>query len=250
MTMFKMQNDSASGQHRKQRYSSSARLKFWTNFGLVTAVVIGMLVVVAHGGHQTSGIAWGGAGLALGGLLGFLFGIPGRSQSSVQINQPLQATVVADSGKVTGTGAGDEVAHPLTSEGGEPGEPKSPPTGTPSPDSPAPGPGNTSGALVPPTVHPTSQTNPDAPSEPSNLEQVSDWVTKLLLGGGLTQLQQIPKMVWELAYSVAVGINPDATGQYLWSEQAFAAALLVYFFITGFFGGYLITKLQLGRSLR
>jgi hypothetical protein len=74
-------------------------------------------------------------------------------------------------------------------------------------------------------------------------------VTKLLLGGGLTQLQQIPKMVWELAYSVAVGINPAAKGQTLWAEQAFAAGLLVYFFIAGFFSGYLITKLQLGRRI-
>ena len=189
-------------------------LTFSTNLGLLIAVLIGVLVVWVHGGRQTTGIAWSGASLALGGLLGFLFGIPGRQQSTVQINQPGVAAIDTEINKATGTG----------------GTPSTAPAGD-----------------VTSTVPSSAQ---DSHSDPSNLEQVSDWVTKLLLGGGLTQLQQIPGMIWGLARSVAIGVDPWATGQDLLSEQAFASGVLIYFFVTGFFGGYLITKLQLGRRLR
>jgi hypothetical protein len=194
--------------------SRSSALTFWTNLGLGNAVLIGVLVVWVHGGRETTGIAWAGASLALGGLLGFLFGIPGRQQGTVQINQPGVAAIDTEINKATGTGGG-----PVMAAEGD----------------------------ISSSVPSSAQ---DSHSDPSNLEQVSDWVTKLLLGGGLTQLQQIPRMIWELSYSVAVGIDPNASGQNLWSEQAFASGVLIYFFVTGFFGGYLITKLQLGRRLR
>jgi len=192
--------------------SRSSALTFWTNLGLLNALIIGVLVVWVHGGRQTTAIAWSGASLALGGLLGFLFGIPGRQQGTVQINQPGVAAIDTEINRATGTGGGG-----VTAAAGEIASPNS---------------------------------TQDSHSDPSNLEQVSDWVTKLLLGGGLTQLQQIPRMIWELSYSVAVGIDPNASGQLLLSEQAFASGVLIYFFVTGFFGGYLITKLQLGRRLQ
>jgi len=71
----------------------------------------------------------------------------------------------------------------------------------------------------------------------------------LLLGGGLTQIQQIPPKVWQWARAVAVGIDPDAKEALIQSHQAFAAGLMTFGFVLGFFGGFLITKLQLGRAL-
>ena len=102
--MFAAHTEADGARRGKHGRQSDASLKFWTNVGLLTAVIIGMLVVVFHGGNQTTGIAWAGAGLALGGLLGFLFGIPGRSQGSVQINQPGVAAVGTDIGKAVGKG--------------------------------------------------------------------------------------------------------------------------------------------------
>jgi hypothetical protein len=94
----------------------------------------------------------------------------------------------------------------------------------------------------------------DQGTEDSNLVQVSDWVTKLLLGGGLTQLQQIPPRIWELAGWVAIGIDPGAAARgkeaILQSNQAFAAGLLIYFSVLGFFGGYFITQLQFRKRLQ
>ncbi len=212
--MLESQAEKFQAERGRRLRSWKPSLTFSTNLGLLIAVLIGVAVVWVHGGRQTTGIAWAGASLALGGLLGFLFGIPGRQQGTVQINQPGVAAIDTEINRATGTGG-----SPVTAaEGG-----------------------------ITSTVPSSAQ---DSHSDPSNLEQVSDWVTKLLLGGGLTQLQQIPRMVWELSYSVAVGIAPAAKGQALWSEQAFASGVLIYFFVTGFFGGYLITKLQLGRRLR
>ncbi len=217
---------------KRSRYS----LAFWTNIGVANAIVIGVAVVLVHGGIRTTAITWAGASLALGGMLGFLFGIPGRQQGTVQINQPGVAAIDTDIKRVTGTG-GTSIQDAGTVNAPEG-------TITLSPDTSAEKP------AVPANGRSVGNSTQDFHSEPSNLEQVSDWVTKLLLGGGLTQLQQIPRMVWELSYSVAIGIAPKAKGQDLWSEQAFASGLLIYFFVAGFFGGYLITKLQLGRRLR
>jgi hypothetical protein len=99
--------------------------------------------------------------------------------------------------------------------------------------------------------------------QPSNLEQVADWVTKLLLGGGLTQVQHIPGLVWQWARWVAIGMltendlakmadtgtSKNQVEQIILAHQAFAAGLLDYGFILGFFGGFLITKLRLGRAI-
>jgi len=217
--MLESEVEKSRAERGKRFRSWKPSLTFSTNLGLLIAVLIGVLVVWVHGGRQTTGIAWSGASLALGGLLGFLFGIPGRQQGTVQINQPGVAAIDTEINKVTGTGgaagtASGDITSPDTANG-----------------------------------HTVPNSTQNAHSDASNLEQVSDWVTKLLLGGGLTQLQQIPGMIWGLARSVAIGIDSRATGQDLLSEQAFASGVLIYFFVTGFFGGYLITKLQLGRRL-
>ncbi|HEY0795463.1 MAG TPA: hypothetical protein VGD64_06755, partial [Acidisarcina sp.] len=131
---------------------------------------------------------------------------------------------------------------------------------------------SSSGAAVSPAVNPATNAANDAasaakagdgdktsaddgssatPDHPSNLEQVADWVTKLLLGGGLTQMQRIPPKIWQWAHNVAIGIlkerNPDP--MLVAATQAFAAGLMVYGFILGFFAGFLITKLQLGKEV-
>jgi hypothetical protein len=90
---------------------------------------------------------------------------------------------------------------------------------------------------------------PAAETRSSNLEQVADWVTKLLLGGGLTQMQRIPPKIWKWAGLVAIGIVGKSAAPDLEANQAFAAGLLVYGFVLGFFGGFLTTKLQLGQAV-
>jgi hypothetical protein len=188
-----------------KRIGSEQTLRYWTSVGLAFAVLIGVLVVMFHGGVLTAGLAAFGAALGLGGVLGFLFGVPGTTQSkAVGSGNPKPA---AENGAAHADQAAIDAELPVIAV--------------------------KSHAI-------------------SNLEQVADWVTKLLLGGGLTQMQRIPPKVWQWAHIVALGIiggKPGVTEQLVVANQSFAAGLLVYAFVLGFFAGFLITKLQLGKAI-
>jgi hypothetical protein len=228
------------------------RLYFWTNLGLGIALGIGFIVIIVHGGNWTTSIAAFGASLGAGGVLGFLFGVPSTVRAPVNIT----GNVAVGTGNNSPTVSADVV-----DQAGTPIEPLEHPPAEPSPTSPtitvAPS------ASVAPKIIPRSDPAPapDQDTQPpiaiarpsvSNLEQVADWVTKLLLGGGLTQMQRIPPKVWQWAHVVAMGIigdDPKINDRLILAQQAFAAGLLVYSFILGFFCGYLITKLQLGKAI-
>ncbi|RGD60812.1 hypothetical protein DR950_26285 [Kitasatospora xanthocidica] len=77
----------------------------------------------------------------------------------------------------------------------------------------------------------------------TNLEQVSDWLTKVLLGVGLTQLGSLGERLHDLgtALAPALGGGPEAV--------PFAAALVLYFLVFGFLAGWLVTRLALPQVL-
>jgi hypothetical protein len=228
-------------------------LRFWTNVGLGIAVAIGLVVVACHGGVLTAGIAAFGASLGSGGILGFLFGVPSASRTPVTINNA--RTVAVGTGNDSRTTGGSV---------GNSDEEVSPSAGTPPPGSAAsvaPADATAKGADSPaPPSDPATETTAVPHNTTSNLEQVADWVTKLLLGGGLTQMQHIPPKIWQWARVVALGIlgndgkviggdNPAVSERLILAQQSYAAALLVYGFVLGFFCGFLITKLQFGKAI-
>lgn len=71
----------------------------------------------------------------------------------------------------------------------------------------------------------------------TNLEEVSDWLTKILVGVGLVQIHQVSGAVEDLADGLASGLG----------AQGFpvAVTLLIAFTITGFASAYLYTRLRL-----
>ena len=70
----------------------------------------------------------------------------------------------------------------------------------------------------------------------TNLEQISDWLTKILVGLGLINLQKFPELFNRWATFIANGLGrPDSS--YI------AGAIILYFTIVGFLGCYLITRL-------
>lgn len=73
----------------------------------------------------------------------------------------------------------------------------------------------------------------------TNLEQISDWLTKILVGVGLTQLGEIPGAVRGAARS----LTPSLGG--LEASGVFGVALVLYFLVTGFLLGYLATRVWL-----
>lgn len=71
----------------------------------------------------------------------------------------------------------------------------------------------------------------------TNLEQISDWLTKILVGVGLVQVHQIGTAIDGLASGLSPGLGADT--------NAVAVALMVSFSITGFVSAYLFTRLRL-----
>lgn len=77
----------------------------------------------------------------------------------------------------------------------------------------------------------------------TNLEEVSDWLTKIILGAGLTQVGAIATGAWALSQKIGEfgfgDTNDNKTGAIL------AACLLVYGLIAGFLSIYVLTRIYL-----
>jgi hypothetical protein len=72
----------------------------------------------------------------------------------------------------------------------------------------------------------------------TNLEQISDWLTKIIVGLGLINLTKLPPYLAGMAAVLAAGTGDG-------ENKAFAMALIVYFALLGFLSGYLSTRLFL-----
>jgi hypothetical protein len=77
----------------------------------------------------------------------------------------------------------------------------------------------------------------------TNLEQISDWLTKILVGVGLTQLTSVPRLFQQTGQQFGSSIAVGNAGNLM------VGSIIVYFAIVGFMGGYLWTRLFLGSAL-
>jgi tetratricopeptide (TPR) repeat protein len=89
----------------------------------------------------------------------------------------------------------------------------------------------------------------------SNLIEISDWLTKILVGVSLVELNKIPGRLKELTEYLGRGLRDcnDSTGgcpaSYVQSSEAFAFGIIIFFFAAGFLIGYLWTRLYLQPAL-
>jgi CheY-like chemotaxis protein len=156
---------------------------------LALAICLGMLAIVGYGiqaetivefaSVSATGLLVGGASLAVGSLIGFLFGLPLTRQAG------------RESSGTEGETQDDEK---------RPGTPYPPNT---------------------------------------NLEQISDWLTKILVGVGLTQLGGIAGSLRGMGEDLA-----PALGSFP-SSDMFAVGILVYFLVCGFLVSFLWTRVNL-----
>ncbi len=73
----------------------------------------------------------------------------------------------------------------------------------------------------------------------TNLEQISDWLTKILVGVGLVELGKIGDTLSNVAQGLSPSLGGGSTG------YPAAMALIISFLILGFIGSYLFTRLRL-----
>jgi hypothetical protein len=78
----------------------------------------------------------------------------------------------------------------------------------------------------------------------TNLEQISDWLTKILVGVGLTQITSLPGAIQKYAEFASPGLGGGP------ASKSFAAAILIFYLVCGFLIGYLWTRLYLAGALR
>jgi hypothetical protein len=74
----------------------------------------------------------------------------------------------------------------------------------------------------------------------TNLEDISDWLTKVLVGATLTQIVKVPSAVARAAEFMSGG---DAG-----HSLSFNAALLLYYSALGFLSGYILTRMFFARA--
>jgi hypothetical protein len=78
----------------------------------------------------------------------------------------------------------------------------------------------------------------------TNLEQISDWLTKILVGAGLTQIAALRKWLGDVATSLAPGFGTSA------DAPVFATVTVLSYLLNGFLIGYLWTRLYLAGALQ
>jgi hypothetical protein len=95
--------------------------------------------------------------------------------------------------------------------------------------------GGSTGAIGVTGVLPTVGAN-------TNLEQISDWLTKVLVGASLVEFKSIGKGAADLFAAIGPVLDKD-------SGTAFAGGLIVYHSVIGFFAGWLYARLRLGAAM-
>ena len=76
----------------------------------------------------------------------------------------------------------------------------------------------------------------------TNLVEIADWLTKIILGAGLVQLTRLPGPIWKLANTMALGVVEDPAVET--PNPAVALAVMGFFSTCGLLYGYLWTRYE------
>ena len=77
--------------------------------------------------------------------------------------------------------------------------------------------------------------------KPTHLQQIADWLTKLLLGAGLVELTNISKATWQFSKAFGDVVDPQF-GPYM------VLSVLIAFISLGLISGYLWSQLHYGNE--
>jgi len=71
--------------------------------------------------------------------------------------------------------------------------------------------------------------NKELNSSTTNLTEISDWLTKVVIGAGLVQLKELPKFILKVAYKMAIGISIKPN----YVPTGLCAAIIIYYLCFG-----------------
>jgi hypothetical protein len=78
----------------------------------------------------------------------------------------------------------------------------------------------------------------------TNLVEIADWLTKIILGAGLVQLTRMPGPIWKFAYVMSVGVSGTDNPPVEPPNPAVALAVMGFFSTCGLLYGYLWTRYE------
>jgi hypothetical protein len=79
------------------------------------------------------------------------------------------------------------------------------------------------------------------PHPKTNLAEIADWLTKIILGAGLVQLTHMPTPIWNFAINMSQGV---VAGTHEPANPAMALAIMGFFSACGLLYGYLWTRYE------
>lgn len=99
-----------------------------------------------------------------------------------------------------------------------------------------------------------SEAQSNAVTANSNLVEISDWLTKIIVGVGLVELKTIPHKLGTLSYYLGLGLRPSQCDGKLCADlissgQTAGLAIMLFYFTLGFLWGYVWTRLYFQRDL-
>ncbi|MEO1730601.1 MAG: hypothetical protein AAFR64_07675 [Pseudomonadota bacterium] len=80
----------------------------------------------------------------------------------------------------------------------------------------------------------------------TNMEQISDWLTKIIVGATLVQIGTIIEKLNELSIAIGKGIGSDES---FLMEATVAGGVIIFHFAAGFIWAYLWCSLRISREL-
>ena len=111
-------------------------------------------------------------------------------------------------------------------------------------------------AAVPGGAHASaSDTESRSVTPNSNLVEISDWLTKIIVGVGLVELNSVPGKLGALAYYLGPSLRPAqcdgkaACADYIRTGQAAGLTIILFYLMVGFLLGYVWTRLYFQRDL-
>ena len=75
----------------------------------------------------------------------------------------------------------------------------------------------------------------------NNLMEISDWLTKIIVGAGLVQMKDIPGYIIKIAYRMGLGMRKSNQAN-IEAATMLSASIIIYFTILGFIIGYLVSR--------
>lgn len=84
----------------------------------------------------------------------------------------------------------------------------------------------------------------------TNIEDISDWLTKIIVGVGLVQFREIGEFLKGLSVELGQALVSQSRAQTQAEAASFVQALIIYFFVAGIIQGYLLTRMYLSKRFQ